>query len=94
MAFLLANFQPAAGQSKAGAAPQIHTYRTEDAHATVDTADYFLPVRALLSIGDLIYVVVTASGALSTAGFHVVRTKTATSVDVTNVLAAVVTNTD
>lgn len=32
MAFLLVNFQPAAGQSKAGAAPQIHTYRTEDTH--------------------------------------------------------------
>jgi hypothetical protein len=93
MPFSLIGFRPAAVTS--GTAPRIHTYRTEDAHATVDTAGYFNPVRSLLEIGDLIYVVVvTGGGALSTAGWHVVVTKTATAVDVTNVTALTVTNTD
>jgi hypothetical protein len=93
MPFSLTGFRPAAVTS--GTAPRIHTYRTEDAHATVDTAGYFNPVRSLLEIGDLIYVVVvTGGGALSTAGWHVVATKTATAVDVTNVTALTVTNSD
>jgi hypothetical protein len=93
MPFSLIGFRPAAVTS--GTAPRIHTYRTEDAHATVDTAGYFNPVRSLLEIGDLIYVVVvTGGGALSTAGWHVVATKTATAVDVTNVTALTVTNSD
>jgi hypothetical protein len=95
MPFILKNFAPAAATHNSPLAPAIHTYRTTDTHATVDTAGYFNAVRDLLNIGDLIYVVVlTGGGALSTAGFHVVATKTATSVNVTDVTALVVTNTD
>lgn len=95
MPFILKNFQPAAGTSVGQLAPAIHTYTTTDTHATVDTNGYFNAVRDLLNVGDLIYVVVlTGGGALSTAGFHVVHSKTATTVNVTDVTALTVTNTD
>jgi len=94
MAFVLANFQPCAGGPRRGTAPAIHSYQTTDAAATVDTADYFLQVKEMLAIGDLIYRVTLSSGALSTAGFHVVKDLTATSVDVTDTLALTVTDTD
>ena len=105
-----ANFlQPIGGQAAAGGsaygagiadatthrAPQMFSYMTADAHATVDTADYFLAARHLLEIGDLIFVaVINSSGALQTAGFHVVKDKTATSIDVTDVTAGTVTDSD
>lgn len=95
MPFIRKNFAPAAGTAVGALAPAFHTYSTQDTHATVDTSGYFNEVRDLLKIGDLIYVVVlTGGGALSTAGWHVVRIKTATSVDVTDVTALTVTNTD
>jgi hypothetical protein len=103
MAFTLSTFQPAGGQAKAGSgpmttpgAPQVFTYRTDDAAATVDGAGYFNAVRQQLEIGDLIWrVTVNATtGALVSAGWHVVKDKSATAVDVTDVTAAVVDDTD
>ena len=102
MPFILRNFGKIGGQSTRGSgpeasrgAPQIFTYRTQDTHATVDTAGYFNPVRSLLEIGDIIHVVVVnSSGVLQTYGPHCVITKTASAVDVTNVTVGVVTNTD
>jgi hypothetical protein len=102
MPFIRRNFAPIGGQSTRGTgpealpgAPQRWSYRTQDAHATVDTAGYFNEVRALLEIGDMIdVVVVNGSGVLQTYGPHIVITKTATAVDVTNVTVGVVTNTD
>lgn len=99
MAFVRVNFGPLGGQSKKGKAPATWGYKTDDAAAAVDTADYFLDVIALLSIGDLIWrVTVTNLGAsneaLSTAGWHVVKDKTATSIDVTDATAATLTDTD
>lgn len=92
MPFSLTGFRPAAVTS--GTAPRIHTYRTQDAHATVETAGYFNPVRSLLEVGDLIYcLVVNGSGVVQTAGWHIVMTKTATTVDVSSVTALTVTNT-
>ena len=93
MPFEMIGFRPAAATT--GIAPRIHTYRTQDAHTTVDNAGYFNDVRTVLEVGDLIYVlVVNASGVVQTAGFHVVMTKTASSVDVSNVTALTVTNSD
>lgn len=93
MPFQMIGFRPAAANT--GTAPRIHTYRTQDAHATVDTAGYFNDVRTVLEVGDLIYVlVVDASGVVQTAGWHVVMTKTASAVDVSNVTALTVTNSD
>ena len=102
MAFLRANFGPVGGQSRRGSGPQaspgqpqLWSYRTEDAHATIDTAGYFNEVRHLLEVGDSIYVaVVNSSGVLQTVGTHAVITKSATAVDVTNVTVGTVTNTD
>jgi hypothetical protein len=95
MPFILKDFGPAAGTSALPSVPRIHTYRTQDTHATVDTSGYFNQVRSLLSVGDLIYVVVVnGSNVVQTAGWHVVMTKTATAVDVSNVTALTVTNSD
>jgi hypothetical protein len=110
MAFVLANLNPIGGQSKvnktltAGAlgrgAPAMWSYTTEDAHATVDGAGYFNSSVAyggaynLLSVGDLIYVFVLSSGALSTAGFHVVKDKASGTIDVTDVTVITVTDSD
>jgi predicted RNA-binding protein with EMAP domain len=103
MPFIRRNFTPIGGQSTRGSgpeaspgAPQFWSYRTQDAHAAVDSSGYFNEVAALLEIGDNIYVaVVNASGVLQTVGTHAVITKTAAGVvDVTNVTVGVVTNTD
>lgn len=95
MPFILKDFAPAAGTAARPLCPAIHTYRTQDTHATVDNSGYFNEVRGLLKVGDLIYVVVVnGSGVVQTAGWHVVMTKTATAVDVSNVTALTVTNSD
>lgn len=102
MPFIRRNFAPIGGQSTRGSgpetspgAPQLWSYRTQDAHAAVDTSGYFNEVRAMLEVGDSIYVaVVNGAGALQTVGTHAVITKTGTAVDVTNVTVGVVTNTD
>lgn len=103
MAFTIAAdqkyFNAIGGQSKAGTAPCLFSYKTEDAHATVDGAGYFNPILTQLNIGDLILVeVVTNRGAsneaLSTIGWHVVKDKSTTAVDTTNVTALTVTDSD
>lgn len=92
------------GQSKAGTgvakgAPAVWSYKTADTHATVDGAGYFNAIRSNLNLGDIIFVfVVTNRGAsneaLSTMGMHVVKDKSDTAVDTTNVTAITVTDSD
>jgi hypothetical protein len=95
MAFSSTGFQPIGGQSKAGNAPQVWSYTTTDAAATVDTSGYFNAVASLLKVGDVILRVTTSSGAVSTAGQHVVMTVSAAGVvDVSDTSALTVTNTD
>jgi hypothetical protein len=95
MAFSSTGFQPIGGQSKAGNAPQVWSYTTTDAAATVDTSGYFNSVASLLKVGDVILRVTTSSGAVSTAGQHVVMTISAAGVvDVSDTSALTVTNTD
>jgi hypothetical protein len=104
MPFIRRNFAPIGGQatpSTSGTgeavpgAPQRWSYRTQDTHATVDTSGYFNDVRALLEVGDIIdVVVINSSGAVQTYGSHIVLTKTATAVDVSNVTVGTVANTD
>jgi len=95
MAFNSANFQPIGGQSKAGNAPQVWSYTTEDTAATVDTSGYFNAVASLVKVGDIIWRVTTSSGAVSTAGYHVVMTNTSAGVvNVSDTTASTVTNTD
>lgn len=94
MAYSSDGIVPIGGMSKAGNAPQLWAYKTTDTHATVDTSGYFNSVSGLLKVGDLIYVVVTSAGAVSTAGWHVVMTNASGVVNVSDVTALTVTNTD
>lgn len=95
MAFNLKNFQPIGGQARAGSAPQMFSYETQDAAADVDTANYFAPVRDALRIGDIIVrVTKDATGAVVTSGMHVVMARSATAVDVSDTTTIGVTNTD
>lgn len=101
MAFKRANFQPIGGQAcrGIGGAPQLFSYKTDDSHATVDTAGYFNEVRGLLNVGDLIDVVVVtnldaSNEALATYGRHAVINKSASAVDVTDVTVGTVTDSD
>lgn len=104
MAFTKANLNLVSG-SKRGKSPQIWSYATLDAHATVDSAGYFnLGVAYdgayhLLEIGDIIDVVVWATaigtgGTISTYGRHLVKDKASGTVDVTDVTVGTVTDTD
>jgi len=101
MPFQINNFAPGSAHMRVGSGgeavpgcPTMHMYRTEDAPTVVDAAGYFTAVRQHLQVGDLIYrVTVNSSGVVQTAGFHVVMTKTAASVDVSDLLALTVTNT-
>lgn len=95
MAFSATGFQAVGGQGKAGNAPQVFSYTTTDAAATVDTSGYFNSVASLLKVGDIIMRVTTSSGSVSTAGMHVVMSVSAAGVvDVADALALTVTNTD
>jgi hypothetical protein len=103
MPFTPRTFQPIGGQSFRGGsgsavtvpgAPQVFSYRTDDATTVVDAAGYFNAVRQLLEIGDMIYrVTINGSGVVQTAGLHVVMTKSATAVDTSDTLALTVANT-
>ena len=105
MAFTIANLQPVGGQAKRGVSPQVFSYATLDTHATVDAAGYFNSAVAyggaysMLEIGDIIDVVVWATaigtgGTLSTYGRHIVKDKSAGTVDVTNVTVGSVVDSD
>lgn len=99
MAFIAKNFSPIGGQSKKGVAPCMWSYKTEDAHGTVDTTGYFNDLSSTLTIGDLIYVLVVtnlgaSNEATSTWGFHVVVSNSGGVVDVADVESGTVTDSD
>jgi hypothetical protein len=104
MAFEIANFAPIGGQSKRGKASQHWSYWTTEAHATVDGSGYFNAAVAyagaynLLSVGDVIHVVVwgtaVGTGTISTYGTHIVNSKSAGTIDTTNVTVGTVTDSD
>ena len=56
MAYTKDNLQPIGGQAKAGNAPQMWSYKSADAIATVNTSGYFNTASDSLKVGDLIYV--------------------------------------
>lgn len=91
MAYSSTGLNAAGGQSKAGNAPQIWTYTSADAIATVNTSGYFNSAASLLKVGDLIYVFDTTN----TLGHLVfVNANSGTVVDVTDGLAVTSTDTD
>jgi hypothetical protein len=91
MAYAVAGLQPIGGQSKAGNAPQMWSYTTEDAIATVNTSGYFNSAADLLKVGDLIYVYDSNT---PTASLVVVLSNTGTVVDVSDGTAIAVTDAD
>lgn len=83
------------GGSKAGNAPQMWTYKTNDLATAVDGAGYFdngstanTGMRNVFRVGDLIYVHANAAGTTPTYGLHIVTQITGAGViDVTNAVA-------
>lgn len=111
MAFNIKNFVALGGQStpsKSGTSvatpggPQLWGYRTDDAAAAVDTANYFAQVGSMLEVGDIIKrVTINGAGVVQSVGDHVVMTKAAAgnangtwNVDVSDTTALTITNTD
>ena len=100
MAFVLKRLS-CVGPAGNSNSPRIWTYKTDDAHATVDGAGYMNAAVTLLAIGDLIDVVVVtnldaSNEALSTYGRHAVINKdlAAGTIDLTNVTVGTVTDSD
>lgn len=88
-----------AGNSGNSDAPRHWTYKTQDAHATVDTAGYFNAAADVLKVGDLIDVVVVtnigaSNEAVATYGRHIVNSNASGVVDVSDVTVGTVTDTD
>lgn len=97
MAFNKTNFQTAGGNAKRGVAPQIHTYKTEDAATAIDAANYFADVAKLMSIGDQIHTTIysdLAGDVVSGFAIHIVNSVGSTTVDTVNAVLSVTSVTD
>ena len=99
MAFLTANLA-LIGNAGSSDAPRLWGYKTDDAHAAVDSAGYFNGASDRLKPGDLIDVVVLSSAigadpeVVTTYGRHIVLTNASGVVDVSDVTVGTVTDTD
>jgi hypothetical protein len=91
MAYSVDGLQPIGGQSKAGNAPQMWSYTSADAIATVNTSGYFNDAADLLKVGDLMYV---RDSATPTASLVIVLSNTGTVVDVSDGTAISVADAD
>lgn len=99
MSFSKTNFQTAGGNSKRGQAPQVHTYKTEDAATAIDAANYFADVAKLMSVGDQIHTTIysdLAAGTVSGFAIHIVVSVDAATnaVDTANAVLSVTSVTD
>tara|TARA_A100001515_G_scaffold25618_1_gene19675 strand:+ start:5075 stop:5350 length:276 start_codon:yes stop_codon:yes gene_type:complete len=81
MAYAQSGLQPIGGQSKAGNAPQMWSYKSADAIADVNTEGYFNDASDVLKVGDLIYVYDSNT---PTASLVVVLSNASGVVDVSN----------
>jgi hypothetical protein len=91
MAYSSTCLNSAGGQSKAGNAPQIWTYTSADAIATVNTAAYFNDASSLLKVGDIIFVYDSATPSMNIV---YVLSNASGVVDVSDGLAVTATDTD
>lgn len=91
MAYSATGLNSAGGQSKAGNAPQIWTYTSADAIATVNTSGYFNDASSLLKVGDIIYVYDSATPTMS---ITFVVSNASGVVDITDGLTVTATDTD
>ena len=106
MAFTKDNLTPLGGGSRRGKAPQMWIYKTDDAHASIDSAGYFdngtttnTGMRDMMNIGDVIFVVVVtnlgaSNEAVATYGTHIVNANASGVIDCSDVTVHVVTDTD
>jgi hypothetical protein len=91
MAYSATGLNSAGGQSKAGNAPQIWTYTSADAIATVNTSGYFNDASSLLKVGDIIFVYDSATPTMS---ITFVVSNASGVVDITDGLTVTATDTD
>lgn len=91
MAYSSTGLNAAGGQSKAGNAPQIWTYTSADAIATVNTSGYFDGASSLLKVGDIIFVYDSATPTMSIV---FVLSNASGVVDVSDGLTVTATDTD
>ena len=83
MAFVLADFSPLGGQSKAGITPALYVYTTTEAHTAVDASGYFNDLSDTLVVGDMI-IVHGATGGTRTVTMHVVVSNASGVVDISD----------
>jgi len=91
MAYSETGLQPIGGQAKAGSAPQMWSYTTTDAIATVNTAGYFNDASDVLKVGDLMYVYDSST---PTASLVIVLSNASGVVDVSDGTTIAVTDSD
>ena len=83
MAFVLADFSPLGGQSKAGNTPALYVYTTTEAHTAVDASGYFNDLSDTLVVGDM-SIVHGATGGTRTVTMHVVVSNASGVVDISD----------
>ena len=93
MAYDIAGLQPIGGQSKAGSAPQMWSYTSEDAKTAIDAAGYFNSASDVLKVGDLIYVHASTAGT-RTYSLHPVVSNASGVVDIGDGTAVSATDSD
>ena len=91
MAFSRTGWNPIGGMSKRGSAPQMRSYTSVDAIATVNTSAYFNSVSDEVKVGDLIYV---HDSNTPTASLVIVLSNASGVVDVSDGTAVVETDGD
>ena len=91
MAYAEIGLQPIGGQSKAGNAPQMWSYKSADAISTVNSEGYFNSASDVLKVGDLIYVYDSNT---ATANLVVVLSNASGVVDVSDGQAITVADAD
>ena len=82
-----------AAASKKGNAPAIHTYKTTDTAATLDTAGYFNSASEIFTVGDLVYSFCDTGGS-ARGTFHVVTQAASGVVDLVDGTTISLTDTD
>jgi hypothetical protein len=90
MPFLLSGWRNGGNESNA---PSLHRYTTADTQATVNSANYFLPVIREVKVGDFILADVDTGGTRQGVIFFV-NQNTGTAIDVTDGLVIGTTDTD
>jgi hypothetical protein len=93
MAFSATGFNAVGGQSKAGNAPAIYTYSSNDDQTDIRASGYFNTVASILKVGDLIFCY-SATGGTPVMSTAYVNSNTGSVVDITDGVTVTATDTD